>query len=48
MPMVTTFCRVVTYHEVLPPIKLHDPLTTWSSKIASHTKFLVTPLPKWL
>ena len=33
MSMVTKLCRVVTYHEGLPTIRSHDPLTTWSCKI---------------
>ena len=33
MPIATKLVTVVTYHEELPPIKWHDPFTTWSSEI---------------
>ena len=28
-PIATKHGMPVTYHETLPPIKLHDPLNTW-------------------
>ena len=34
MPMATKPDRVVTYYEELPILKSHDPLITWSFKIA--------------
>ena len=32
MPMATNLGKMVTYYEGLPPVKLHDPLITWSSE----------------
>ena len=38
MSIPTKLCRVVFYHQGLPPIKLHDPLITWSFEITWQTK----------
>ena len=48
MPMATKLGRVVTYHEVLPPIKSCNPLTAWSCKITWQTKTITFPLPQCL
>ena len=42
MPMAIKFGRVMTYHEWLPPIKLHDPLMTSSCEIMRQTKNIST------
>ena len=33
MSIATKLDRMVTYHEGLPPVKLHNPLIKWSCKI---------------
>ena len=40
---LTKLGRVVTYHPVkgLPPVKLHEPLITWSSNISWQIKFII-------
>ena len=48
MPMATKLGTVVTYHEVLPPIKSCNPLTAWSCKITWQTKTITFPLPQCL
>ena len=47
-PMATKFGRVVTYHERLPPIKSHDPLTKWPFEITWQTKIILSLLPECL
>ena len=46
MSMATKLGRVVTYNDVLPSIKSHDPLMTWSCDITSQTKSIRSPLPQ--
>ena len=38
--IATKFGRLVTYHEEFPPIRLHEPLITWSWKITWKTMTL--------
>ena len=38
MPRATKIGRVVTCHEVVPPLKSHDPLIVWSCKITDDLK----------
>ena len=47
LSMATKLNKVVTYHEGLPLIKWHDPVT-WSCKITWKTKTIITPLPQCL
>ena len=44
MYRATKLGRLVTCHEGLPPIKLHEPLITGSSEITSQTKKIISPL----
>ena len=46
MPMATKLDRVVTYHERLPSIKIHDLLITWYCEITWQTKTIIIPLPE--
>ena len=48
VPMATRLGRMVTYLRRLLPIKSHDPLNTWSCKIAWQTKIIISPLPQSL
>ena len=43
VPMVTKLGRIVTNLEWLPPIKLFEPLMTWSCKIMWQTKTIISP-----
>ena len=44
MFMATKLGNVITYSEELPSIRLYDPLVTWSGKVTSQTKYVISPL----
>ena len=48
LPITTKFGRVLTHHEGLAPIKLHDSLIMWSSEIMWQTKTITPPPPHGL
>ena len=48
MPMATKLGRMVTYLHKFLPIKSHDLLFMWSSKITTQTKIIISPLPQCL
>ena len=48
MLLSTKFGKAVTYQEELPPIKLHNSLTTLSCEILGQTKTIMFPIPNCL
>ena len=46
MSMTIKLCRVVSYYHELPPLNSRKPLITWSYKITSQTKTIISPLPE--
>ena len=44
MSMATTFGWVISKQQVLLPIKSHDLLITWPSKITRQTKMIISPV----
>ena len=45
--MASNLGRIITYLNVLLPIKSHVPLIAWSCEITWQTKTIITPLPQW-
>ena len=45
MPLATKLDRMVTYLDGLLPIKVPDPLITWSCEIIRQTGTIISPMP---